>query len=128
MHITELAEKVTYKELEGDLKLVEVRFDNEDDCGEEDDPICVFSTTDKNIKRCIEESKRLGDYGEYGEHFAELCAHNFAYTSARQAYFHFYNSTGYILYGGEYPNTVFYIAQEAVYNYVLPIFRSKIEK
>lgn len=120
MTTVEIADYVKYRELEGALKLVEVLLGKE--------VICVICPTDRGIEECIEESKRLGDYGEYGEHFAEICAHNFAYTMARQAYVHFYNSTGFIIHGGDYANNKFYVAQEAVYNYVLPIFKEKLNK
>lgn len=111
---------ITYNELEGPMNLVEIRNGNE--------VIGLMCLRDRDIEQYIKESKMMGDYGEYGEHFAEICAHNFAYTVARLAYVHHYNSTGYLIHGGEYSNEQFYAVQEAAYNYVLPIFRQKLNK
>jgi hypothetical protein len=88
----------------------------------------LIFATEKQIKGTIDEMTKKGFKGEYGEHFAEMCAHYYAFCVAQNGYHQHYNSTGYAIHGNEYPEEYFYEVQKAVYDFVLPIFKKAVSE
>ena len=86
----------------------------------------IFLTAN-TIHNVISEMRKRNYDGEYEEHFAEMCAKQFAFDVAMNGYFHHYNCTGFIIHGGDYPEEHFYLTMQTAYDFILPKVRTALK-